>query len=473
MFIGIGTKNDFGFLNTGIKRKKMLRDFGLIPAVADDFGHYLYLSPEQQDACQENRQISGWRKRIMETDQEMLSNVEVMDKGIGIYFMVEQMVKEDGKFRIVMMASPHCPDILVQDFEPMRMRLVLAIIQKFGLSTKVHTDFGWIGNVKYLPSDPCQRTKDLKLIRRVRAVLDRSCVLHPDARSLSVHSKIQYKSPYLELPQHSQKEKEHVARQLGDVSLVWQCGHNRRKRLREQHVYAWDDPGFEPKLSSMVYGNRMCTIKKMLTLEQTNDHEFDFPPVDDIRARFPYLYDPIDNLMFVDFETDYQKCIYLFGYYQSATGYQSVWSPDLDPTDEKELMHKIYEIVSAHKQNGGKVVYYFAEDRFWRERCKFHQLDSYSQLFYQEIDLHHVFERGPFLIRGVFDFKLKHIAVALYKLGKISIAQPEGCADGAESIQIARRWFSKQDPADKNVLEIYNEFDCRVLFELTRFLQNL
>ena len=98
-------------------------------------------------------------------------------------------------------------------------------------------------------------------------------------------------------------------------------------------------------------------------------------------------------------------------------------------------------------------------------------MDEYMDLFDGMLDLSHVFIYGPLIIRDVFNFKLKNIASKLYKMGYIGVKQPEGCMDGAESVDLAKQYFRTRSEDLSQILERYNKFDCQVLYELIVFVQ--
>jgi hypothetical protein len=209
----------------------------------------------------------------------------------------------------------------------------------------------------------------------------------------------------------------------------------------------------------------------MLQLASSPEKDLLFPERDALLPRFPELGRDLSRWVFVDFETDFQKCIYLMGHYTQEEGYGCVWADNLDAVSEKPLMHTIYTRLSGYKERGFLLCYYVAERNFWRERCQFHRLGAYQDLFDGMLDLGRVFQEGPLLVQGVFHFKLKGLAAKLYEKGYIGIQQPHGCMDGAQSVDLARQYFRTQSPDLAGVLERYNRFDCEVLYEMVRFLQ--
>lgn len=456
----------------------IIQDFAVIPALHDDCGHYLLMP--NKEALYVEKNLENWRKRIVDCPPEkrFLSYVEIVDKNCGIFNMIDQLVREDGKFRIYLSPNritQHCSKDLYETFESFCGRTVLGTLKKRGLSHLIHLDFAFVGIHRIAFPEKKQRQKDLSLIKKTRAILSGTSFLKPNARFISVTPKTSYNTPFFMLGDEQQKKKEKYAEELKDVSNLWHCGLKRRKDIREKGVFSWDDPNFEEVAFQIRFPRSKLEIaKKMIRLSNRPEMDYDFPPKSILQEKFSSYFEmPIDQMMFVDFETDYEKCIYLFGYTVGSHGYKSEWATDLCPTKELLLMHKIYDIVQTHKNRGGKVVYFYAEDQFWKERCTLHQLWIYRDLFSDGIDLCKVFTDAPLLIQGVFNFKLKPIAKALYEKGYISISQPDGCANGEESIRIAKRWFGGHKVQDKEVLERYNQFDCDVLLEMTRFLHQL
>lgn len=449
----------------------LLKDFAIIPGLLDDFGHYLFL--QETDIFWKDKANPAWRKNITNSKSNLLSFVEIPDIETGIYSVAEQLVKEDAKFRIFLCpnrVSQHCPVVVREENEAFCSRIILSTIQKYRLKDFIHTDYLWIGNVRYYGGTKQQRGADLRMIHKVKAILSGTTFLQCDERFLSINPKADYTS-FFNLPPDIQKNKIKLAEELNDIGLIWQCGLSRRKKIREQQVFSYKDPEFIELFPRYVPTSKFKIVENMMRLNESLDQDLDFPPASHPIWQNDLFTIDFDKLLFVDFETDFQKCIYMFGYSNLNTGYNVEWAEDLCPTKELSLMHRIYNLINQHHREGGRTVFYFAEDRFWRERCRHHKLYDYIDLFSSGVDLYQVFEKGPFLVKGAFNFKLKTIAKRLFEMSKIPIFQPDGCSDGNESVAIAKRWFLFKKEEDRDVLEKYNQFDCDVLLEISRFLR--
>jgi len=322
------------------------------------------------------------------------------------------------------------------------------------------------------------RRQDVRRLHRIRALLNGVEFLQVDKHRTNLYPNLKAEyTPHLEkqmgLTSEIQKEKEELSFHLKEVSVLWQCGAVRRCRFRQEKVASWDDPRFLPLLASLLPTSYTTLIHRMLECSR-GDQPVLFPPRSVLDEHFPeILKDQGRPWVFVDFETDFQKCIYLCGFtvFDPQTGhrdYSALWGDAIHKDSERRLMIQIQDRLQQHKEAGGRIVYFYAEDRFWRERCQVQTFPpSFHSLFqHQSIDLHRVFQTCGLVVRNVFNFKLKAIAAGLYREGLVPITQPLGCADGAESVKMALDYFQTGDPQLRTILQNYNQFDCDILLEI-------
>jgi len=456
-----------------------MHDVALAPMAAQDGGHYLF-EPSLAEKVTASSQ-PDWRKnarrRLETADRRDKCSMRLVDARYQMVFTVDRLVWEEGedKYRIHLDGGrlrDYCPKGVEDAWEDMMGRMVLASVGKGRMHPWILDDWCWVGNRRVNRASDRKRRDDIRQIHRLRAILSGLAFLHPeDSSMLYPNHKADYSCTPLALTEAAQKKKEEVAIHVRDISMIWQCGMARRERLRDAGIFRWDDPRFLDHFQPMVY-SRIETIRRMIHLS-SSEEILDLPSRSSIARRFPDLLESnLDSWVFVDFETDFQKCIYLFGWSATNARHGWEWGTAISLSSERLLMDRIHAFLTQHQQAGGRVAYYFAEDRFWRERCQVHGLPHYMDLFRDALDLHRVFEHGPILVQGVFNFKLKAIAAGLFHHGLIDIQQPKGCADGAESVALARRYFQNKDPVLQQTLQNYNRFDCDILLELVRFLRH-
>lgn len=449
--------------------RKIIFDYGLIPTVCQDFGHYLYdKNISKQITLQSD--YAQWRRTLFVRQGHDLYDVILVDSRLGVASLIDVMKWENGKFRMYISLDRlirYCPKMMPYVVR-MIARLALSTAKKTGLSRLVHTDYVYVASEKVY-NDVRKRRGDVKNIHRIHAILNGYDILHP--HDFHPNSKAEYGFPFRLEPQHT-RQKLYDASLTRDISVMWQCGNMRRLMCHACGVRTWTDDRFLEVLPSMVSPSHVDIISKMIGLSRSGE-EFYFPR--STPRRFPRFFsgDP-NEWMFIDFETDLSHCIYMVGIFIPSQGYVCRWASDLNETAERLLIDDIYQVIRRHVDCGGSVVYYYAEDRFWRARCERHCITDplYVNLFSDALDLQFLFQSAPLLIRDVFNFKLKSIAHALFERGYITIQQPSGCSDGAESIILAQNYFKNDKPAHiRNILEAYNTFDCQVLFHLVTFLR--
>lgn len=454
---------------------RLLKDVAFLPALWEDYGFYLIKKDLQELVADDEEPYESLRDKL--PLKKTISDVVMVDKKLGVVCLVDFLHWERDKYRVyldTLRLLKVCGSLdHLEDFFSFLGKMALATISKCGYGEWVHCDYAIVGADRVYRATEKERRNDVQRIHKVQAILQGREYLDmkTSSGSLFPNGKATYGGVF-QLEPDEKKQYKKICEEVCDVSVVWQCGMKRRQWLRSNKIYRWDDPSFEDYFYEMVSSPlRIEIIRKMLSLSLDGDEDLCFPSKDIVLEKFPILSNSISSWVFVDFETDYQKCIYLLGYYTADEAYQCEWSDYLDPGSEKPLMRKIYAILSSYKQRGFVLCYFVAEMNFWKERCRFHRLDQYMDLFDGMVDLSHVFIYSPLIIRNVFNFKLKNIASKLYEMGYIGVRQPEGCMDGAESVDLAKQYFRTRSRDLSTILERYNQFDCQVLYELVVFLQ--
>jgi hypothetical protein len=86
-----------------------------------------------------------------------------------------------------------------------------------------------------------------------------------------------------------------------------------------------------------------------------------------------------------------------------------------------------------------------------------------------------MFKSEPIVIKDCFKFGLKPIAAAMRKHGMISVRNDSKCNNGISAMIDAWKTYSNSDnPQNSDTMKDiikYNEFDCKVLYEILTFLR--
>lgn len=88
------------------------------------------------------------------------------------------------------------------------------------------------------------------------------------------------------------------------------------------------------------------------------------------------------------------------------------------------------------------------------------------------IDMYDVFTSEPIVVKGAFNFKLKEIGQAMFKLGFVKTKWPEdGPTNGLDAMIMAIECYEKKNNSNMELIEKYNEIDCKMVYEIVLYLR--
>ena len=158
---------------------------------------------------------------------------------------------------------------------------------------------------------------------------------------------------------------------------------------------------------------------------------------------------------------------------------------DLD--EEFRIMNEFMTFIQSFE----KKFYWCAERRFWdvAERRQFDRLTDISRDSEQLdiisdqwklnldnwIDMCNIFKSEPIVIKDCFNFGLKNIANAMYKHKLISTRLDSECSNGlVASVNAWNVYQQHPEPIKSEIMKDiikYNEFDCKVLWDIIKYLR--
>lgn len=289
------------------------------------------------------------------------------------------------------------------------------------------------------------------------------------------------------------KEKERIAAEIGDITSIWYCGIKQRDNAFEQGVYTWRDKLCTSK-TMKIKGNRSSIIDQILNINRQKK-EVILPK----KIKGNYLGWKTKNKpqLYVDFETisnvfsDFtdlpnqseRNMIFMIGvgwvendkwYYKNFT------CAKLTLEEEYRICDEFVKFTEKYK----KIWYWSADHKIWRtcsnrqyDRCDEEQkaeiLNNWKFVDEKWSDLAMVFQEVPIVIKGCFSFKLKSIAESMRSHGMISAKIDSDCKSGMDAMVSACKFYSNNSANLDLIRDIakYNEFDCKVLYEILSFLR--
>ena len=318
----------------------------------------------------------------------------------------------------------------------------------------------------------------------------------------SVHELWPNVSETADFPWHAAKTQ--IARDLEEITLLWQVGPDKRDEAHRAGITSWRDPRLTPATVGIPGGSRGPTLQALLDVNR----EEGGAPVRPVRVTAQEsAWRPVPPLEFyVDFET------------------VSDLDDDFSAVPDRAGQPLIFMIGCGHVEDGGWVYERFLTDRL-TERDEERAIDAWLAYMRQLAEAHGMADPGPYVIhwspaerstletaynsararhpgrdwplvrwfdfwrnvalgepvvvRGALNFGLKSMAKALHALGLIESSWDDTPLDGLGAM-VGAWWCDGEAERDGVRLadvplmqEIgrYNEIDCKVMMEAVRYLR--
>lgn len=265
---------------------------------------------------------------------------------------------------------------------------------------------------------------------------------------------------------------------------LWNCNDYHYQILKDEQITSIYDPRCTAELLGFT-DKKAETLNAILNIQRSNS---------DINCKTK-LELPAKRKLYVDFETipdilndsllseqcDRHEYIFMIGIgweddISKEWKYQSFTMKELNIDEEKrildEFIHFISDSILIHWSS--------AEPRFLKSAFQRHSLPDKNIHWF---DLCQFFRNNSIVIKDCFDYSLKNVVSALYKYGYINTIWNNNMSDGMECASQALQFYKSQSKNKKyniynihnnnifNVIDSYNEIDCKVMWEIYNFLK--
>lgn len=317
-----------------------------------------------------------------------------------------------------------------------------------------------------------------------------------------------------------------LAERWGELTLLWYCGIAQRNRAHKNNVYTWNETGNHLTPSEVVdammaheetvkkdeKSKRRRIMERMIKLNRTSDKIYHARKIGNLLEPYMDLQEEVQEF-FVDFEVlpkavEWQGkrgrqpdgMIYLngMGWICPVTKewkFKSFVAPSLSSGSEYKVIKEWYDtICSVRSQAKAKkaVLYHWspAEPRFLNKAMTRHYIrglqDEFETDGFEWRDLMEMFIDAEVVIRGVWGYSVKYVAKGLHKYGILPEVWKDGEKGGDPMIESGETTVgtasgcyrtANRDGIDVNhtaqfdSLRTYNEMDCRVMYDLLKFLR--
>lgn len=295
------------------------------------------------------------------------------------------------------------------------------------------------------------------------------------------------------------EEKKKIAERIGEMTNIWYVGVKHRNKAIKNGVKSWKDPNCNTEAMGMK-GKRSSIIDKIMKI---NRQSTDLIWPAKIKSRI-YDWHVRANEVYVDFETlsdmfcDFDSLprqektdmIFMIGVGWITEGkwnYKCFLCNDSTHNEEYRIMDNFNRFLVS--MGNPKIYYWCAEDRFWNaaENRQFDRAccdgdterkDRISDTWKEKkwCDLYKLFYQEPIVVKDSFNFGLKSIAKAMKKHKMINVKLESNCSSGLTAMVKAWECYStSSDPVDTKLMKDivkYNEFDCKVMWEIIECFRN-
>ena len=281
--------------------------------------------------------------------------------------------------------------------------------------------------------------------------------------------------------------KEKIARNIGDISMLWNCGNKQKKKAFSKGIRSWKNKKCNSNVLGFKKESKHAKIVDAIIKINRDEKDHKLLPIKFQNTSVKWKTE-VKNEIFVDFETfsdlchnfdefpkqSYFNIIYMIGIGMRDKDNNWVYKSFIceKPTKENELLI-IKEFYDFYKQLGKPPAYFWhAEESFLKKSCKGTEL---SNIDIDWIDMCKIFREEPITIKGCFGFGLKQIANKMKEYGMINTILESECTNGMMAMIKAWKCYNnipnpKDSPIMKDI-EKYNEFDCKALFDIMKYIR--
>ena len=288
-------------------------------------------------------------------------------------------------------------------------------------------------------------------------------------------------------------QKQKIANHIGEMTSIWYVGERNRNTAIQNGIKSWYNKKCNSKIMN-INGIRAPIIDAILNINrQTRDK---------IRPRIiqnnMYDWKTVSNELYIDFETisdifanfdnlpkqDRTDMIFMIGvgWKQNETWkYKNFICKKPSYDEEYRIMNQFTDFL--YDNDFPKLYFWSAETNLWK-------IAKNRQLGINSINKNHInthwnlrnthdlsklFTTEPIVIKDCFKFGLKEIAKAMRKHNMISVEIESKCNSGMMAMINAWNCYaSSKNPINSKIMKDiskYNEFDCKVLYEIISYLR--
>ena len=286
------------------------------------------------------------------------------------------------------------------------------------------------------------------------------------------------------------------AADIGEITLLWNCGVKNRIKAHKQGVYSYRDARCNSKVLGVHGIYKSSTLDRIIKINNRKNFahhtdrisiqlnkRVDNKWIGDTTFRIAVDFETVSNV-FDDLKQLPLSCtqtyVFMIGVAYKLIGspakYKMLVAPKLDKASNKNIINALWLYVrrKTDKYVGANApippIYHWGHI----ERTTYNKIGGKPLSWF---DMLECFRKNPIVINGCLGFGLKEVATRLYDLGLIQVQwTADMCADGTTAMVMAHEAYKQtginiEDNTNITRIREYNRTDCLVIHEIIDLLQ--
>ena len=360
------------------------------------------------------------------------------------------------------------------------------------------------GIIDYVKKDNMyiKKTCDaIEWIHKVRTEGLQHTPLNPTIKEMCVNSSNHFDNGWGDV-------KKEILKHTKDITQVWFLTQKHRDYAFGKKIRRWDDKNCTTSKLNMTQSKTTNTIDKILEINRQNKYKI-LPKtrndIKDNRFNWKTKY-PTD--FYIDFETLSEQVgklaniniydskmntqiIFMIGVgyeYNGKFNYKCFKMNYFDINEEKRIVREFKQFIDqlttrfdVNDDYCPRLFHWSHAERSMLENSLTRHTELLNMWENQVmwVDLCDIFIKEPIVVKGALCFKLKEIAQAMFSHGLINTSWADiELNDGFTAMVNGMKYYmieNKTEEDEKIIVEIqkYNEIDCKVLWEILKYLRNM
>jgi hypothetical protein len=266
--------------------------------------------------------------------------------------------------------------------------------------------------------------------------------------------------------------KKNIATSIGDITQIWQCGPMVRNNMVGRGITSFYDPKCTADALGLR-GEKAVVVDAILDIQRQS--------VDLIRILSDIDLDRRENEFYIDFEIipeslcddfkseycDRRSHLFLIGigWGVDEWNYKSFVAANMSDASVCRIIDQVIDFIPD-----GATLYHWnhTEKTYFTNFLKTHRIQCDKK--FEWVDLFHLFQTTPIVLKGCLDFKLKSIATQMFENGWIQTNWTNEMKNGLECSVEAYYAYRRGLELNTSIIG-YNEKDCKVLWEILEYLR--